>query len=86
VVSEQGTIKGPSQHYALSDQFAALQSKQGTTGATTPNTSASSGPPPGSGPTDTMLLGLHVAPVDTTTLADGATLKYSKKNGNFVFG
>lgn len=42
-------------------------------------------PPAGSGPADTMILGLRVAPIDTTSLADGATLKYSKANGNFQF-
>lgn len=38
------------------------------------------------GPADTKLLGLHVVPVDTRTLADGAMLKFSKANGNFYFG
>lgn len=72
------------QHYTLQDQFAALQRDQIKAPAASSTTSAG-GPPPGSGPTDTMLCGLHVAPVDTTKLANGATLKYSKVNGNFEF-
>lgn len=43
------------------------------------------GPPPGSGPADSMLVGLFVAPVDTKSLANGATLKYNKANGNLEF-
>lgn len=44
-----------------------------------------SGPyPPGGGPVDTTLLGLPVQPIDASALADGATLKFSKKTGNFV--
>lgn len=45
----------------------------------------SSGPPPGSGPTDTMLLGLRVVPVDVSTLANGATLKWNRAKGQFEF-
>ena len=71
------------QHYTLQDQFAALLKAKSVAAA--PTTSAPAGPPPGSGPTDTMLCGLYVAPIDTTKLADGATLKYSKTNGNFHF-
>lgn len=43
------------------------------------------GPPPGSGPTDSMLLGLHVAPIDTTTLANATTLKWNKETGTIGF-
>ena len=63
------------QHYSLLDRFNALRASQTATTAS-----------PMQGPADTMLLGLRVAPVDTQTLADGATLKFSKKNGNFFFG
>lgn len=64
------------QHNALLKDHAALQAKVGE---------KQSGPPPGSGPSDTMLLGLHVAPVDVQTLANGATLKFNKSSGNFGF-
>ena len=65
------------QHYALQDKFDALQRQ-----STAP---ASSVFPPGSGPSDTVICGLHVAPVDTNSLANGATLKFVKKDGNFQF-
>jgi hypothetical protein len=68
------------QHYVLQDKFDALHAK-----VHAPSPTAESGPPPGSGPTDTQLLGLRVAPVDTATLVDGATLKFDKKSGNFKF-
>lgn len=77
------------QLYALQDSHDALRKQvAGAAGsATTPTTksAASPTPPPGSGPADSMLLGLNVAPVDSTTLADGATLKYNKSSGNFEF-
>ena len=47
--------------------------------------SSSSGPPPGSGPTDTMILGLRVTPVDPNKLADGVTLKWNKAKRTFSF-
>ena len=68
------------QHYDLQDKFDALHAK-----VHAPASPAESGPPPGSGPTDTQLLGLRVAPVDVQTLADGAALKFDKKSGNFRF-
>lgn len=44
-----------------------------------------SGPyPQGSGPIDTLILGLPVQPIDTNTLADGTTIKWEKKSGSFV--
>ncbi len=67
------------QHYDLADRHQRLLERVNS------SRPASEGPPQGSGPTDTMLLGLRVAPVDVQTLADGATLKYSKKDGNFRF-
>jgi len=66
------------QHYALLDHVNSLEASQTTNGG------ASS--PAAQGPSNTMLLGLRVAPVDVQTLADGAALKFSKKNGNFFFG
>jgi hypothetical protein len=65
------------QHYALVDKINAMQEK-----ASAP---ATSGPPPGSGPSDTQICGLFVKPVDVQTLANGATLKFNKANGNFEF-
>ena len=65
------------QHYAHVDKVNSLMMpKEGT---------SSSGPPPGSGPADSMLLGLRVQPADPQALADGATLKYNKKSGTFQF-
>jgi len=64
------------QHYALVDRLNAMETKSSTTSATQPA---------GNGPADTKLLGLHVVPVDTQTLANGATLKFNKANGNFEF-
>jgi hypothetical protein len=70
------------QHYALQDKFDALHAQ---VNAPSPSATGRTGPPPGSGPSDTMLLGLRVVPVDTQTLANGATLKFNKVNGNFSF-
>lgn len=73
------------QLYMLQDQHETLQAShaelQGKVGAS----AKMEGPPAGSGPADTQLLGLRVAPVDTNTLANGATLKFNKSNGNFEF-
>lgn len=78
------------QHYDLQDKYDALSSshaqlqsdhadvKQQLADAHAKVASAQ-------GPSTTKLLGLHVAPVDTSTLANGATLKFSKANGNFIF-
>jgi hypothetical protein len=68
------------QHYALQDQVTRL-----TAQAAAPATKSPSGPPPGSGPTDTQICGLRVLPVDTQTLANGATLKWNKSQGNLQF-
>ena len=68
------------QHYALQDHVTNL-----TNQISKPAGEAPSGPPPGCGPTDTQLLGLRVAPVDTKNLANGATLKYNASQGNFSF-
>jgi len=63
------------QHYALVDRHEAL-SKQ---------VPAATGIQPGHGPSDTMVCGLFVQPVDSQTLADGTKLTYEKKSGSFVF-
>jgi hypothetical protein len=70
-------------HYDLVDSHMALQG-QVTKPAATEGTEGSP-PPPGSGPTDTQILGLRVAPVDAQTLANGATLKWNKTKGQFEF-
>lgn len=67
------------QHYDLLDRHEALL-RQVHAPATKPT-----GPPPGSGPTDTMLCGLLVEPVDSRTLANGATLKWVAADGRFKF-
>lgn len=69
------------QLYSLQDAHDALKAQV----AAGKPASTPAGPPPGSGPTDSMLLGLHVAPVDTTVLSNGASLKFNKANGNFEF-
>lgn len=68
------------QHYRLVDAFEAYKRDN------PPKTAGANGTPPlGSGPADTMLLGLRVAPVDTSTLADGTKLTYVKAAGHFEF-
>lgn len=66
------------QLYDLQDKHEALK-------AQVASPSANAAPTP-QGPSNTKLLGLHVFPVDTSTLADGATLKFSKSGGYFFFG
>ena len=78
-------------HQTLTQQVEAMGKTQlagqqkGPEGEAKLSTPASSAPPPGSGPSDTMLLGLRVAPIDSQNLANGATLKYNKSSGNFEF-
>lgn len=67
------------QHYDLLDRHEALLAR-----VNAPQTKPT-GPPPGSGPTDTMLCGLRVEPVDSRTLANGATLKWVAADGRFKF-
>jgi hypothetical protein len=72
------------QLYTLQDAHAKLSADHAALKARVPD--ASKNPfPPGSGPADTVLLGLPVAPVDTNSLANGAALKYNKASGNFQF-
>lgn len=69
------------QHYDLQDSVAAMREQMAKP---TANLGASgSASPPGSGPSDTMLLGLRVTPIDVQTLANGATLKWNKLKGQF---
>ena len=64
------------QHYDLEDRVDQIASIP-----------AQASPSPSTqGPSTTKLLGLNVEPVDTSTLADGATLKYSKARGTLFFG
>jgi hypothetical protein len=74
------------QFYALQDSHDALQKQvAGMASAASPASTSTGSPfPPGSGPSDTKILGLNVAPIDTETLANGATLKFNKAGGNFV--
>lgn len=65
------------QHYELMDAHTKLQ-KVVATIPTTP-------PPANNGPTNTQLLGLPVVPIDTNSLANGATLKWSKATSSFIF-
>ena len=67
------------QHYALQDAHNELLAKVNAP------TNKPKGPPPGSGPTDTQICGLYVAPIDTRSLADGTKLTYVKAAGNFQF-
>lgn len=69
------------QHYDLQDEFKAYKDAH----PPQQQAAASKNPfPPGSGPTDTYLLGLPVKPIDSTTLTNGATLKWNKSTGSFV--
>lgn len=74
--------------YDLSDRHAELQKTVAAGDATMAPASAPASAskfPPGSGPSDSQLLGLNVEPVDVNSLADGATLQFSKANGTFKF-
>lgn len=65
-------------HYALADRVDAMEA------ATKPSNSAIASPHAG-GPANTTLLGLPVGPADPRSLANGATLKYVKASGLFLF-
>jgi len=67
------------QHYSLIDHLAAASSITGS------KEEVRTRFPVGSGPADSIILGLRIAPVDVASLTDGATLKFDKKNGNFHF-
>jgi hypothetical protein len=69
------------QFYALQDRVNAMTI--GAVGAASGKPAAE--PAPGNGPADSILVGLNIAPVDTTTLANGATLQYDKAAGNLKF-
>jgi hypothetical protein len=73
------------QHYNLQDQVAAMREEMAKPKTTAPTTGSATAPPPGCGPADTQLLGLRVVPVDTQSLANGATLKFNKAGNNFQF-
>lgn len=66
------------QHYELLDAHTALQAQVAAQ-------AAAPSPPPSNGPTNTQLLGLPVTPIDTSTLTNGATLKWNKATGSFIF-
>lgn len=71
------------QLYALQDRHDALQKSHTELQAKVGE--KKTGSPPGSGPADTQLCGLFVEPVDTNSMANGATLKYNKARGTFSF-
>ena len=75
------------QFYALQDQHDMLMQSHAALEGQVREQSASAreGPPPGSGPTDTQICGLRVTPIDTNSLANGASLKYNKSLGQFEF-
>lgn len=63
-------------HYSLQDKFHQLHSDM---------QKGKESPAPAGSPAGTHILGLPVLPADPQALADGATLKYNKKSGTFVF-
>jgi hypothetical protein len=73
------------QLYSLQDQHNDLKARvdQGIQ-AQAGSSANSSAPYPGN-PATSTLLGLPVTPADPTTLADGATLKFSKSTRSFIF-
>jgi hypothetical protein len=73
--AERTTRQILDQHYSLQDRINEMQKSQ----------PAATNAGDASGPATTKFLGLNVSPVDTATLADGATLKYDKKSGTFKF-
>ena len=75
------------QLYALHDEHEKTKSALATAQAQVKQLSTKlAGPyPPGAGPTDSVLLGVPVQPIDTNTLADATKLTFDKKNGVFVF-
>jgi hypothetical protein len=68
------------QLYSLQDQHNALKAQVSKPAA------VPTGSPPGSGPTDTQICGLPVAPVDTSQIGDGSSITWSSTNGNFQIG
>lgn len=71
------------QHYTLVDQHA--KTVAALAEAQAQLAKLQQGPGRGNGPTDTTLLGVLVQPADLTTLASGATLRWDKNSGTFVF-
>lgn len=65
------------QHYTLMDKYTDLHNTvhKGMEGA----------PPASAGPSTSHLLGLPILPSDPQSLADGAVLRFSKKDGMFRF-
>jgi hypothetical protein len=70
------------QHYDLQDQLDATREQLARPQLQPTNKTTGSN---GNGPADTKLLGLHVEPVDTNSMANGATLKFNKARGTFSF-
>lgn len=66
------------QHYELVDRHEELKAQVAIQAQTPP-------PPQPNGPTNTLLLGLPVTPIDALSLTNGATLKWDKASGSFKF-
>ena len=62
------------QHYSFVDRVNAQAKAPAPAAASAADTS---------GPATTKFMGLNVAPIDTSSLANGATLKWDKVNGTF---
>ena len=69
------------QLYSLQDQHNDLKQQVAAAGAASAPSTAKF---PGN-PSTSTLLGLPVTPADPSTLADGATLKFSKSTRSFIF-
>ncbi len=81
VALERSFRQSLTQQYALEARIKSLEAK----GAIPVGQTQAGKFPPGSGPADSVLLGLPVQPIDAATLADGATLTWDKKAGVFRF-
>jgi hypothetical protein len=88
VTTERSFRQVLDQLYALADSHAALTKKVAgmESASSAAAKSAEKSPfPPGSGPTDSAICGLRVAPVDTASLADGTKLTFVKAANNLQF-
>lgn len=70
------------QHYALVDQHARTVAALDAAHRQLAKLAAT---PPGNGPVNSRILGAPVQPADLSTLATGATLKWDKASGTFIF-
>lgn len=68
------------QHYELADAHAKLQAAHAQTLAQVQKLAAI---PPPMGPGNSLILGIPVTPVDTNSLATGASVKWDKPSGSW---